>query len=1646
MRTDYDKRNCAHQLIEDQARRMPEATAVADARQQLGFKELNERANHLAHCLIQLGVGPEVIVGVMMEKSVELVVGLLAILKAGGAYLPLDFEYPQQRLAFMLKDAGVDVLLCQESLLDKITDKPAHAVCVDRDWEQIERHPADDPSLAISGDNLAYVIYTSGSTGKPKGTGISHNSLTNLIVWQNRTYEMTPADRTGLIAGVAFDASVFELWPCLAAGAEVHIPDVQTRQSLPELLKWIARKKITVCFFPTPLAELALQEQWPADISLRALLTGGEKLHSRPSAVARFGLWDHYGPTENTVIATSAQVAPAGQSDDSPHIGKAIRQVETYILDANQNPVAQGDTGELHIGGKGLARGYLGLADLTAEKFTPNPFSDEPGARLYKSGDLVRCRKDGNIEFIGRIDRQIKLRGFRIELGEIDEALKRLPGVKEAVAELRETTGGEKRLVGYVVWKDGFQAPPRKSLRKALSERLPEHMIPIAWVWMPELPLTQNGKIDREALPPLNDSHLSSEEEYLPARNATEELIADLWIEVLKLRRVGINDNFFELGGDSLSLTRMIGKLRDIFNIEMPIQVLFNSPTVAQLAARVDLLRQSGSSALKPPVKPVGRNRPLPLSFAQQRLWFFDQIDPGSALYNIPAAVRLKGKLSAPALERSLCELIRRQESLRTIFVEADGQPSQVIRPPHAMSLPIIDLSDLREESKNRTTIYLASIESAEPFNLSRGPLVRFALLRLSEDDHALLLTVHHIVTDGWSNKLLITEIITLYNSFSLGLSSPLPELPIQYADFAVWQREWLSGDILEEELRYWAKQLEGAPAVLELPTDRPRYAFPRLRGLTQRVKISKSAADNLRALSNQGGATLFMTLLSAFDALLYRQAGLDDIPIGTPIAGRQHPGIEKLIGFFVNTVVLRAQLHSQITFRDLLRKVREVTLEALAHQETPFEMLVEKLNPARSTGYSPLFQVMFAFEPFVEDPYPIPEGLTVSSLMEEMSEGGMVKFEMVLSMTEMDDGIGGTLSYDADLFDDVTMARMAANFQTLLENLAASPDEPVALLPLLSESERRQMLFERNEASGHLPQYSHLDSLFEIQAKRSPRAPALIGLDGSIAYGELDCKADQLARYLRSLGVRRESRIAVLVDRDIDMALAMLAIIKAGGAIVPISPACSPDRARSIFKDSRAEVLIAQARIANEFAQDGLKVAAIDRDWESAAPNTLESPVEGIISGQLGAVVYSENETAPLRGLMMTYDSITGQSIAAAERFQINAGDRVLRIGSLASGAAIRATCSTLMQGATLAVRDPAMIGSASAFLSACEEVEPALLILPTECWHQLIVLLFRNPELRFPKSARTVIIEGGKPLKRQLSLWRWYLAKNRGEDDRVPLPRLIRTYEPTEASAVASCWEEEEIWPSQLSRPVIPAGRVMPDTQLLILDSRLESMPAGASGPVYLGGPLIARGYEGDAASTSERFIPHPFSETPGARLFRTGDLARYLPDGNIEFIGREDDRLKLDGFVINTSEIEAGLLEHPAIRQACVGWKNGGDRNAKLVAYVETELPESKVREYIRLRFPHHLAPQSAVTVGLMPLTQAGIIDLKSLIAPANATGAQAAFTGSAFAAATASIKEKEDKVAKRRADLLERRAKLSKSQSDALNQRLKNYKER
>ncbi|HEY2292550.1 MAG TPA: amino acid adenylation domain-containing protein, partial [Thermoanaerobaculia bacterium] len=1536
-----------HQLFEAQVERAPDAEAVVSGENHLTYGELNARTNRLAHRLRRLGVGPEDRVGICLRRSERMIVSLLAILKAGGAYVPFDPAYPRERLRMMLDDAAPRVVIGEAGTAPFLAaESGGRWLPVDAD---LAGESAENPAPVGTPSNLAYLIYTSGSTGRPKAVAVEHRGPVALMGWAREAYP--PADLAGVLGAtsIGFDVSVFEIFAPLSWGGRLVV--VENLLALPGLPDGPAEPtgEITlVCGAPSGMAEMVRSGRLPAGV--RALNLAGEALppalvgELRAAAPAA-RILNVYGPTEDTVYSTSA-LQEAGRPVT---IGLPLAGGRVYVVDPRGEPAPAGVPGEMLLAGEGLARGYLGRPELTAERFLPHPFSARPGERLYRTGDLVRRRPDGVLEYLGRLDHQVKVRGFRVELGEIEAALARHPQVREAVVTARDDRDAGKRLVAYVTPR-GLAAA---ELRSFLRESLPDFMIPTAFVGLDALPLSASGKVDRKALP---DPVAPAAAPVAPAfRDPIEELLAGLVAEVLGARQVGPDDDFFALGGHSLLATRLLARVSRLLGVDLPVSAVFQHPTVAALAARI----AASGTAPAPPVLPVPRtDAGLPLSSAQRRLWFLDRMEPGSPAYHLAGRARLSGALETDVLAAVLTEIARRHESLRTVFRHDGGEPAQVVLPAGA-ALARIDLSALAAGRATEEAERLARAAALAPFDLARGPLWRALALRLAPDEHALVLVLHHIVADGWSLGIFLAELAALYEALAAGRPSPLAEPPVQYADWAVWQRERLRGGLLATQVAWWRERLAGAPD-LELPADRSRAVTRSGRGGTRAASLPAALALELEGLARRAGVTPFMLLLAAFQAQLARYTGAPAVVVGSPVANRSRAEVEGVIGLFVNMLALRTPVEGDPELPELLARVREVCLGAYAHQDVPFERLVEELRPERRLGSHPFFQTVFQ----LEEPLAVQRLGEVDMALEPLATG-TAKFDLLLSVVRAPEGLAATLEYDADLFDPATADRLLGHWRTLVAGLA-DPDVRLSELPLLAPAEAAQIR-DWSGAAAPYPRQATIHGLFSTAARQRPAAVALTTPEGAVSYADLDARSDRLAAHLRRLGVGPETPVGLCARRSPALVAGMLAILKAGGAYVPLDPAYPVERLAWMAADSGVLLLVVEEGLADLPALPSDVPRVIVSAEGVPAGGFTEGPLPEAAGdgGSLAYVMYTSGSTGRPKGIEATHRGVV-RLVRGTGYARFGPDEVFLQLAPAAFDAATFEIWGALLNGGRL-VLPPGSGALSLGELAAAVEGEGV-----TTLW--LTAGLFHFVVASRPEALRGVsqLLAGGDVLSAE---------HVRGALAALPGVTLINGYGPTESTTFTAC---HALTDADAVGETVPIGRPIANTTVHLLDGGLRPVPAGVPGELYAGGDGLARGYRGRPDLTAERFVPDPFAAAPGARLYRTGDLARWRPDGALDFLGRGDQQVKIRGHRVEPGEVEAALRGHRQVAEAAVVAREAADGKA-LIAYVvprEGEDLPADLREHLRAVLPEPMLPARLIPLAALPLTANGKLDRRAL----------------------------------------------------------------
>ncbi len=1616
-----------YELFAAQCERTPDASAVVFAGERLTYRELALRANALAWRLRHLGVREDAVVGVLLDRSLEMVVALYGVLAAGAAYLPLEPSYPEERLAFILADARPAAVLSRADLAASLPAGCRTELLA----PGAPGSAALPPPSRIDGANLAYVIYTSGSTGRPKGAMVPHAGIHNRLLWMQSAYRLGAEDRVLQKTPFSFDVSVWELfWP-LAVGACLVVAKPEGHRDGGYLAAAIREQKITTLHFvPSMLRAFLDAPDLGVFPSLRRVICSGEAL--APDLVERFRrrlvgveLHNLYGPTEASVDVTFWPCPPTGPVRVVP-IGFPVANTAVHVLDRSFYPAPVGASGELYLSGVQLARGYLGRPSLTAERFLPDPYG-VPGSRLYRTGDRVRRLAEGAVEYQGRLDFQVKIRGVRIELGEIEAVLSRHPQVAEAVVVARNDgpaiPGGadEKstRLVAYVVSAGPEPAPSTPELREFLAAALPEPFVPSAFVLLPALPRHTNGKLDRAALP-APEPAAARGGAWLPPSTTTEFLIADVWAEVLGLDQdvspIGADDSFFELGGHSLLATQVALRLAKLVGKPVPVRAFFQYPTVARLAAALDAAGDGGepggaaaAAGGRPPLVRIDRDGPLPLSFGQERLWFLDRIAPGGAVYNLPLAIQCRGPLEPHAFGVALGVVVGRHEALRTTFdVAADGRPVQILAPPRPLPLPLIDLSSLAARSVQRgedEARRVAHQAAARPFDLARGPLFHTALVRTGAEEHLFLLVMHHIVSDAWSMGVLVREATAVYRALVAGRTTwDLPPLPIQYPDYAAWQRGWLAGEELERQIGHFRSRLGGAPEALDLPTDRPRPAYQSLAGAALRLGLPEGLSAAAFAFAQREGATDFMLVVSAWAAVLARWAGVRDLVLGTTIANRDAPELEGLVGFFVNTLPLRIDAAGDPTFSDLLARVRDEALDAYAHRDVPFEKLVEELKPARDRSRSPLVQAVLTWQNAA-----IPEAdLGALHLTPQPADSGTSKFDLTVVAGRESGRIFGLFEYATALFDEATIRRQVERLGDFLAAAIADPKVRLSALPLLSEPERRALVVERNRTATPFPRDASIPQLFAEQVSLCPDAIAIEGegegdLESySISYGELGRRSIELARRLAGLGVSLEMPIAIVAERAPETLIGILGILAAGGCYVPIEPNYPPERQALLLEDSGAAILLGRRAALDELPSSVASLAAVQMPLDPEPEGNAQGGFFAALDGRpqhptadsLAYVMYTSGSTGKPKGVWVTHKNVV-RLVRDTDYIRFGPDEVFLLFAPIAFDASTLEIWGPLLNGGRLALAPSGPL-SPAAIKRTLARFDVTTLWLTAGLFHPMADYGFKG------LPALSQLLAGGDALAPE--------PVRQAVADLAP-GRLIDGYGPTEGTTFTCCFGVGD--PSEVPDPM-PIGRPISNARVYVLDVDLEPVAAGAWGELFAGGVGIARGYLARPDLTAERFVPDPFvdpagPEGVGCRLYRTGDVVRWNPDGVLEFSGRRDGQVKIRGFRVELGEVEAALRADARVREAVALVREDRPGDRRLAAYVVLRTDDSlnldrfhhlgvsgragqsddetarDILARLAARLPEPFVPGALVLLDALPVTANGKVDRRALPSP-------------------------------------------------------------
>uniref|UniRef100_UPI0007822423 non-ribosomal peptide synthetase n=1 Tax=Aquimarina longa TaxID=1080221 RepID=UPI0007822423 len=1537
-------------LINDQVNKTPNAIAVRFEEQQLSYSELEEKSNQLAHHLRSRGVTTESLVGVCLDRSLHMMVSILGILKSGGAYVPIDPDYPEERIQYIIQDIAAQVILCDSRSIDILTAVTDQVALIDVSHKklELENYPITKVPTTITPSNLAYVIYTSGSTGKPKGVMNEHRGIVNRLLWTQNQYQLQPnVDAILQKTTFCFDVSVWELfWP-LISGVPLVFLRPEGHKDTTYLKQTIDNYNITTLHFvPSMLWAFLLDIEKGECTSLQRVLCSGEALRLDQIQLfkekfPKVRLDNLYGPTEAAIDVSSWRI-PEGNTLELVSIGKPIANTRLYILDKNYIPVPIGVSGDLYIGGVQVARGYLNREELTQEKFITNPFMD--GERMYDTGDVARWLPDGTIEYIGRSDDQVKIRGYRIELGEIESILSQISDINTCCVLAKESSDGSKQLVGYVVSKNVFD---KVKMQEVLQQKLPEYMIPQLWVELDDMPLTSNGKTDKKVLSTLNISNLNTVT-YEAPRDELEKELVTIWQNLLNIDKVGIQDDFFDLGGHSILATRLVSIIRKKVEVEIEIKDVFNYPTIKTLKKQII---NSQQKTITSAIQPRDTEGKVPLSFSQERLWFVDQLG-GSIHYHIPIVLRIKGNLDITILETSLRQILYRHKALRTIIKSEEGIGYQEVISEKDWNIRHFTVDGKQENLEDKIEKFIS-----HPFNLSIDYMFRAGIYDQGADNYVLTGVFHHIASDGWSIGILIQEFIELYSSFVEKREDKLPPLSVQYSDYAFWQREYLEGEILQQELSYWEHQLKKVSS-LNLPIDYPRPSIQSTKGADISFTVDLETTKKIKAICKEEGVTLFMLLLSAFKVLLYRNTGQSDISIGTPIANRTQEETEKIIGFFANTLVLRNNISKSVVFKELLRQVKTTTLEAYEHQHTPFEKVVDRVIEKRDMSISPLFQVMFTLQNAVnDDVITLPE-VTLSS---EPFRTTISQFDLTLTVTETNSGLSLNLTYATALFKEETIQRLKSQYEILMKNLEVELEYPIDKMTLLTGQEKYQLLDEFNNTYADYPLDNALPVFFENQVAKTPDAIAVIFEEEQLSYRELDERSNQLANYLNREDTIKEEIVGICLNRSLEMVISILGVLKSGRAYVPIDPNYPKDRITYILEDAFISLIISNSEsikaLGNEYKTTTI---LLDTDGDEIQKESINKPSLHIDENQLAYVIYTSGSTGNPKGVMIEHKSVVNFLYSMINKLGLEKMKTFLSVTTYTFDIFYLELFTPLIQGAKVVLSNEESSVDAYKLRDLITTYQPEFMQATPSTWQMLVSSDWNNEE-------NVTILCGGEAIKENLKNSLTTISST-----------VWNLYGPTEATIWVTAQKLER-------SETINIGTPIDNTRAYIVSDSMQLQPIGVIGELCFSGIGISRGYLNKESLTEDRFISDPF--TSGLRLYKTGDLARWLSDGNIEFLGRKDDQVKIRGYRIELGEIESVLSELPSITSCCVVSRADGSGSNRLVGYVVSSdaIDKSSIQSHLKTRLPDYMIPGVWVTLEDMPLTSNGKIDKKSLPDP-------------------------------------------------------------
>jgi amino acid adenylation domain-containing protein len=1544
------------EFFEQQAECRPNAPAVVHGEVEFTYQELNLHCNQVAHYLRALGIGPEKRVAIYMERSVQMLAGMLGVLKAGGIFIPLDPAYPTERLCYMVGDSAPQMLLIDRELPLELVSQSGILVNLSVEQEKIQRESNARLESGVDGGNAAYIIYTSGSTGFPKGVVVEHGGLANLVKAQEKAFNVGFGDRILQFASFSFDASVFEILMALSFGATMVMADREQLLPGPEMIALLESQRITQITIPPSVLRHLPEASLP---QLRQIIVAGEAFDAQLLKKWCHGrqFFNAYGPTEATIWASISQCKA---EDEQISIGQPISNARLYVLNDEGAPLEESLTGEIYIGGQGVARGYFGRADLTAERFVPDPFSGDPGSRIYRTGDLGRRRSDGTIAFLGRKDGQVKVRGHRVELGEIETALGRYPKVLAAVVLAQDALNGDKLLVGYVIPRQG-EIVANNELSHHLAGQLPAYMVPSRFVMLDAFPLTSNGKIDRKVL---GSGWAPPEPAYREPQTATEKVLLSACSGVLGLPHVSLNSTFTELGGSSLNAARVAAAVRKELSVEIPQKDLLGARTLLEIAGE---LAKTQPAALPThlQIKPRPRTQNLPpASFSQERVWFLNQMDNSNLAYNANAKIIFSGELDINALTRVLEKIVERHEIYRTTFTELEGRLFQKIHQPWQVDLRVVDLEGLAPSDQTRRVEEIFSQQSRRTFDLMELPLVRWRLVRFDDKRHELFVTEHHVIHDGWSFNVFMKELTELYMAYVANAIPRISASPLQFADFAQWQREFVESDTAQLQLEYWRKTLAGVSPLLSLPYDHPRPMVQAYKGSVEVVEVSEELRHILSLAARNEHVTQYMLFAAAFQVLLFRYTGQEDFCIGTAIANRRWAETNDLIGMLVDNVSLRARIDCEATMADQIQQVKKTTLEAYAHQDIPFDRVVQAVSPQRDLSYNPIFQVMLSFH---DSPMECASLNDLTIKVEPALSNGSAKFDLnVVMVPAQNNGPGSSArllwEYNTDLFEQNTVRRMAKHYLRLLQAVALLPNRKLAEIRLLDDAEYSQIVWDWNRTEMQCPQQC-FHVLFEQQATRTPHAVAVRYEAQELSYKQLNERANQVARYLQKAGAGPEALVGICMERSLDLVIGLLGIFKAGAAYVPLDPGLPPGRISYMLEDSKSRVVLTRSGLLDGLPQSSAKILCVDEHWKEAVEEATDNLGNPSHPENLAYVIYTSGSTGKPKGVMVEHQGLTNVLNFFRTKLQVTEQDAVLATTTLSFDIAALELYLPLLAGGVLVLAGP-LQSEMQQLAAKTEQNHISILQGTPTLWNLLAGETWGD----WAKGLK--VLCGGEALEKTTA------------DRLLQISQSVwNVYGPTETTVWSSVFEAR-----YASGNTVPIGKPIANTQMYVLDNNMQPAPVGVTGDLYIGGMGLARGYVNRSDLTAEKFVPDPFAVKEAGRLYVTGDVARWKADGNLEFTGRKDYQLKVRGYRIEPGEIEIALLENEDVEQAVIVARDDGQGGKKLVAYVvpaaEKTVSATKLREFLKSRLPEYMVPGHFVVLTRLPQTANGKIDRTAL----------------------------------------------------------------